>query len=209
MPLQLELGTWRASRWSLGYWDPSQTGAAYNVLPWIWKFDIICCHLFFGPIFLSQHWECLICINQVRNFLMTLFLSQGVPVLNMGDEYGATKEGMFDVDSRYLFIAIPSNFLDNSIPPVGVWVGYCSERFYLGVYILLLLKWVNMLSDSCLELNGLETPLLKIYKLINWPQTKIFIIFKLLSGMLQHMFPMGSSGVWIWEANHSSDCFSC
>lgn len=52
---------------------------------------------------------------------MTLFLSQGVPVLNMGDEYGATKEGMFDVDSRYLFIAIPSNFLDNLIPPVGVW----------------------------------------------------------------------------------------
>lgn len=42
-------------------------------------------------------------------------------MLNMGDEYGATKEGMFDVDSRYLFIAIPSTFLDNSIPPVGVW----------------------------------------------------------------------------------------
>lgn len=53
-----------------------------------------------------------------------------------------------------------------------------------------------MLSDSCLELNGSETPhLLKIYILINWPQTKIFIGFKLLSGMLQHMFPMGCSGV--------------
>lgn len=53
-----------------------------------------------------------------------------------------------------------------------------------------------MLSDSCLEWNGLETPhLLKIYKLINRPRTKIFIGSKLLSGMLQHMFPMGSSGV--------------
>ena len=52
-----------------------------------------------------------------------------------------------------------------------------------------------MLSDSCLELNGSETPHLKICKLINWPQIKQFIVFKLLSGMLQHMFPMGSSGV--------------
>jgi len=42
-------------------------------------------------------------VKQVRNFLMTLFLSQGVPVLNMGDEYGATKEGMFDVDSSTCF----------------------------------------------------------------------------------------------------------
>lgn len=53
-----------------------------------------------------------------------------------------------------------------------------------------------MLSDSYLELNGSETPHpLKICKLINWPQIKQFIDFNLLSGMLQHMFPMGSSGV--------------
>lgn len=41
------------------------------------------------------------CCDQVRNFLTTLFLSQGVPVLNMGDEYGNTKEGVLDVDNRY------------------------------------------------------------------------------------------------------------
>lgn len=42
-------------------------------------------------------------VKQVRNFLTTLFLSQGVPVLNMGDEYGNTKEGVLDVDNSTCF----------------------------------------------------------------------------------------------------------
>ncbi len=38
---------------------------------------------------------------QVRNLLVTMFLSQGIPVLNMGDEYGHSKNGMVDVDRFY------------------------------------------------------------------------------------------------------------
>lgn len=37
---------------------------------------------------------------QMRNYLVALFLSQGVPVLTMGDEYGHTKNGNLDVEDR-------------------------------------------------------------------------------------------------------------
>ncbi|KAJ7541638.1 hypothetical protein O6H91_10G068100 [Diphasiastrum complanatum] len=39
-------------------------------------------------------------VKQVRNFLMILFLSQGVPVLNMGDEYGHSKVGTCEMEGR-------------------------------------------------------------------------------------------------------------
>eukprot|EP00250_Pteridium_aquilinum_P016538 c23149_g1_i1 orf=170-2869(+) len=39
-------------------------------------------------------------VKQVRNFLMCLFLSQGIPILNMGDEYGLSKGGSLSIDQR-------------------------------------------------------------------------------------------------------------
>jgi isoamylase len=36
----------------------------------------------------------------MRNYLLALFLSQGVPVLTMGDEYGHSKNGNLDVEDR-------------------------------------------------------------------------------------------------------------
>ncbi|KAI5067572.1 hypothetical protein GOP47_0018100 [Adiantum capillus-veneris] len=39
-------------------------------------------------------------VKQVRNYLMCLFLSQGIPVLNMGDECGLSKGGSLLVDQR-------------------------------------------------------------------------------------------------------------
>lgn len=42
-------------------------------------------------------------VKQVRNFVMCLFLSQGIPVLNMGDEYGHTKGGGIAMDQRRAF----------------------------------------------------------------------------------------------------------
>lgn len=38
---------------------------------------------------------------QMRTYLVALFLSQGVPVLTMGDEYGHTKNGNLDVEDRW------------------------------------------------------------------------------------------------------------
>jgi hypothetical protein len=38
--------------------------------------------------------------RQMRNYLLALFLSQGVPVLTMGDEYGHSKNGNLDVEDR-------------------------------------------------------------------------------------------------------------
>ncbi|KAH7435504.1 hypothetical protein KP509_06G067300 [Ceratopteris richardii] len=40
---------------------------------------------------------------KVRNYLMCLFLSQGIPVLNMGDEYGLSKGGSLAIDQRRSF----------------------------------------------------------------------------------------------------------
>lgn len=42
-------------------------------------------------------------VKQVRNFLMCLFLSQGIPVLNMGDEYGISKGGSVSQHQRSVF----------------------------------------------------------------------------------------------------------
>eukprot|EP00897_Mesotaenium_endlicherianum_P008367 jgi/Mesen1/7559/ME000392S06818 len=40
-------------------------------------------------------------MRQVRNFLVSLFICQGVPVLTMGDEYGHSKDGgSFSLDNR-------------------------------------------------------------------------------------------------------------
>ncbi|BBN04949.1 hypothetical protein MPTK1_3g09040 [Marchantia polymorpha subsp. ruderalis] len=37
-------------------------------------------------------------VKQVRNFIMALLLSEGVPVFNMGDEYGHSKGGQIDLE---------------------------------------------------------------------------------------------------------------
>lgn len=42
-------------------------------------------------------------VKQVRNFLMCLFLSQGIPILNMGDECGLSKGGSLSLDQRRYF----------------------------------------------------------------------------------------------------------
>ncbi|CAK9268960.1 unnamed protein product [Sphagnum jensenii] len=55
-------------------------------------------------------------IKQVRNLLVTLFLSQGIPVLNMGDEYGHSKNGMVDVDrTSFQWDAVESEFGEQTI----------------------------------------------------------------------------------------------
>ncbi|KAL3693914.1 hypothetical protein R1sor_007565 [Riccia sorocarpa] len=52
-------------------------------------------------------------VKQVRNFIMAIFLSEGIPVLNMGDEYGHSKGGQITLDeslSQFFWSYLESDF---------------------------------------------------------------------------------------------------
>ncbi|KAL2634299.1 hypothetical protein R1flu_005778 [Riccia fluitans] len=52
-------------------------------------------------------------VKQVRNFIMAVFLSEGIPVLNMGDEYGHSKGGQITLDessSQFFWSYLESDF---------------------------------------------------------------------------------------------------
>jgi isoamylase len=68
-------------------------------------------------------------IKQVRNLLVTLFLSQGIPVLNMGDEYGHSKNGMVDVDSTsFQWDAVESEFGEQTIHLISTLSAFRKRR---------------------------------------------------------------------------------
>ncbi|KAG0562914.1 hypothetical protein KC19_9G182500 [Ceratodon purpureus] len=108
-------------------------------------------------------------VKQVRNFLTTLFLSQGVPVLNMGDEYGNTKEGILDIDNSTYFQweALESEFAKQTIHLIGSLVALRARRKDLlqtrGFLELKMLTWHGIRPEEPLwessEINILAVSL--------------------------------------------------
>lgn len=69
-------------------------------------------------------------LKQIRNFLFVLFISLGVPVLNMGDEYGQTKGGSMHLNDRKPFNwdALKTEFAVHTIQFIGFLSSFRTRR---------------------------------------------------------------------------------
>lgn len=144
-------------------------------------------------------------LRQMKNFHLALIISQGIPMIHMGDEYGHTKKGNNNTWCQ-----------DNSLN----WFQWKKleknkefYKFYSGLIHFRkdspLLKQTRFLSDAAIEWHG------KVPFEPNWESNNTFIAFTLKDPMGQDLyvafnarnepatvhFPTNQS--WIWIANSS------
>ncbi len=145
-------------------------------------------------------------LRQMKNFLMTIFLSKGTPLLQMGDEYGHSKQGnnnSWGLDTKLNWFQWKRNKEEEEL------VTFCQRMIHIRKRYELL-RVARFLTKADITFHGIRPnePLwnsesrLVAYTLHNATQGEdLYVLFHAYPHATEVELPPSPTGSWYWQVD--------